>query len=286
MEQHSFMKFIVLAAFTAGSMQASAQSSLETFAIIEAGYNDFDFTEQPLTSILPNGYGYSDTGAALDRSSSAEFGPMNFSATARSSAAFQSLGTYAGGSLENSFFEPYFPENGPEGVENFFNAFASASWTDTLSYGGTAVGYNSRYLLNLSGSLFGEDAFNIVTIQHANEPVQRWSFFNEGDYDIQLVSNAFVHGAFAQEFTVTLQSYFQVYTGYLADGSSSIGIADFENTLVLGGIELRDDNGILQPNGTITSASGTNYDIIAIPEPSAGLLTLSCSALLLARRRR
>lgn len=287
MKLSPFMRFTYLAAFTVSASFLYSQSSLETWSIIEAGHNEIDFVNPPLTGILPGGYGYSNVGAPLSVNASGEFGPMTFSAQASASASYLGLRTYASGELTDTYFEPYFPEEGdPQGVENFFNAYSYASFTDTLSYGGTAVNYNSRYLLNLSGSIFGEEAFNIVTIQHANDPVQRWSFFNPGNYDVQLVSDAYVHGAFAQEIRVTLQSYFQVYTGYHEDGSIIMGTADFDNTLVLGGVELRDENGVLLPDGTITSASGTNYGIIAIPEPSTGLLAFASSVLLMAGWRR
>lgn len=283
---HSLITLSSLAVFTASLSSLSGQSSLNSFAVIEAGYADVDFVEPPLIDVVL-GNQQSDTGEFLSVSGSEDFGPMTFSAEARASATFRNLRTYAGGSLENSFFESYSPAEGPpQGTINFFNTYGSASFTDTLSYGGTAVGYNSRYIFNLSGTILGEDAFNYVVLRHANQPVQTWLFSAQGDYDIQLVSNAFVHGAFAQEFSLTLQSYFQVYTGYLDDGATSTGYADFENTLTLAGVELRDDNGILQPNGSITSASGTSYAIIAVPEPSVGLLAVLGAGLLFSKRRR
>lgn len=277
----------VLTVFAASAVPLAAQSSLRAFGEIEAGYADFDFVEQPDTRLLAGGFDPLSDGSPIDVSASEDFGDMTFSARVRASSTFRNLRTYAEGTLENSFFVPYFPAEGePQGLENYFNAYGSASFTDTLSYGGTAIGYNSRYILNLSGSILGPDAFNFVVLQHANQPVQTWLFSAEGDYDIQLVSNSFVHGTFPQEFTLTLFSFFQAYTGFLTDGETSTGYADFENTLTLAGVELRDENGVLQPNGSITSASGTAYDIIAIPEPSASLLALLGPALLFAKRRR
>lgn len=279
--------FKILAVFAVSSVPLAAQSSLSAYGEIEAGFNDFDFVEQPLTQLLAGGFDPSSDGSPIDVSASEDFGPMNFSARVRASSSFCKLRTYAEGTLENSFFEPYFPEEGePQGVENFFNAYGAASFTDTLSYGGTAIGYNSRYILNLSGSILGQDAFNYIVLRHANQPVQTWLFSAEGDYNIQLVSNSFVHGTFAQEFSLTLYSYFQSYTGYLTDGETSTGHADFENTLTMVGVELRDENGVLQSNGTITSDSGTAYDIIAIPEPSVALLAVLSSGLLFIKRRR
>lgn len=172
-----FLILSSLAAFTASLTSLSGQSSLNTSVVIEAGYNDADFIEQPLTTLLAGNFVGSNTGELLSVNATEEFGPMTFSAEARASSSFRNLRTYAGGTLHDSFFEPYFPAEGPPvGIENFYNAYGEASFTDTLSYGVTALGYNSRYILNLSGSILGQDAFNYVVLRHANQPVQAWLF--------------------------------------------------------------------------------------------------------------
>ena len=259
--------------------------------LIDAGYEDSGFNQEPTAyTPLTDGFRSSNSGQTFDLTRSQDFGPMTFTGQAITSSNFGTLGSSVNGLLENSFFDPYFAEDGPpSGTENVFRVFSQASWTDTLTYDGPAAGYFSNFVFDLSGFISGENAFNFVTIQHTDEQgtttPQQWVFSDAEDYDRQLVSDPFFSEGTA-EVTVTFQTLYQVSTANLEDGTTTSGIADFSNTLVLDEIQVTDQSGNEQPKTIITGDSGTQYAVAGVPEPSSALLAFSGLFLLMTRRRR
>ena len=85
---------------------------------------------------------------------------------------------------------------------------------------------------------------------------------------------------------VELLSQVDIFTEDFEDGSDVTGTVSFGNTLELLGIDLRDENGNLAPQGSITRESGEPVAIIAVPEPSALSLLVIASTFIIRRRRR
>ena len=160
--------------------------------------------------------------------------------------------------------------------------------TDTLQYKSTANNYTSRYYFQLTGNISSEGGA-FFTIQHADNTPQSYSFFDTGNINQLIVSDAYVHGVSPQRIRYTLQSFVQTNTEF-SDGASISGAANFENTLELVGIELRDaETGEILTNAEITSSSpdnGGQNRIEVVPEPSCGLVALATCGLWMARRQR
>jgi len=208
-------------------------------------------------------------------------GTLEFSGTATASAGYSTLRAAASGSLTNSYYDKNYDFDSASGVPTAFYAQGTAEFAQTLAYGGTANSYTSTYLLHLSGTISGSGrGAVIVELTHAMAPPQSWVYVMEGDFDLNIRSQAYVHGQFAQEFKLRINTLYSFDTDFLQDGFDYSGAADFGSTLQVVGIDLRDENGVLQDQGTITSDSGAMFTIIAVPEPASALLTLSGLAFL------
>ncbi|MDP0490692.1 MAG: PEP-CTERM sorting domain-containing protein [Verrucomicrobiota bacterium JB023] len=249
----------------------TANASLSSEAFVGHGFYD-EGTVNVLDSAI------SEFG--LNVASSASDPDYQFSGSANAYAAYQRLGTYASGTVG----ETYFPLEEETDRSDWFVTWGEASFSEVLSYGGEFTGYQSKYYLQFTGTLTGSDAFTFIELTHGDRS-QTWSFFGEGTYNIPITSETFVHGSFEQTFSLRMFSSFQLYAGDYEDGSSISGTADFGNTLEVIGVDLRDDTGALRTDITITGDSGSNYDVVAIPEPSGSLLLALGSLALLARRR-
>ena len=215
---------------------------------------------------------------------------MTFTGAASASAEFGRLRAAADGTVSNAFFNednpPFFDgeEFDEGGVPDFFAPRATASFTDTLQYGGTATGYTSRYLIRLTGNITGEGASVTVELAHSSGGRNVFFFSEPGAYDQTLSSEAFVGGP-NQTFSLSLISEFQTSLEIEEDGDTISGSADFGNTLELVAVEVRDEDGNLLSGSQVTSESGTSYDIRAVPEP-ATLALLAAGVPLVLRRRR
>ncbi|MBK1833244.1 PEP-CTERM sorting domain-containing protein [Roseibacillus ishigakijimensis] len=210
---------------------------------------------------------------------------LTFSASTLASAASQRLRTHASGQIENTHYDPDYDYETDTGTPSYYTSWAEASYTETLSYGGTATNYISTYIMRLTGDVSGVGTFTLVEISHGNEPSQSWFFSDEGSYNNIIVSQAFVHGGAPQEITVRILSSFQQSMEFQPDGDYLGGSANFGNTLEVLGVDLRDDQGNLLTGETITSDAGTSYAIIAVPEPCTTILA-SLAVFAYAVRRR
>ncbi len=290
---------LCLAACAAGlclpTLEAAAESSLLSSVAMRAS-NDFgpeppnggfadlladDFTTGPGTVSLDRGFSFGDEG------------DLSFFGTATAATSYQRLragvtGNVSGASYDSQRDTKYFDQDTREvdfnGKPDYFGVDAESQFTETLQYGGLAVGYTSRYYLNLSGSVGGIGAFVYVEVNHATSGRAFTYFgFETGDYDIPIETESFV-GAANQQFTIRMLTSFQVDTfdGGTADLS---GNASFGSTLEFLGVEVREqDTGRLLAVNEISSDSGTTYAVV--PEPATALLTLAGVPLLARRARR
>ncbi|MEM6259308.1 MAG: PEP-CTERM sorting domain-containing protein [Planctomycetota bacterium] len=225
---------------------------------------------------------------------------MNFTGSSSAASEFGGrLRTRAQASVTNSFYnpdsnDPYFDyENGIindgeiEGVPTDFIVNGEASFTDTLQYGGTATGYTSRYLLNLSGTITGDGgAFVFVEFSHGTSGQSQSFFFSEnGSYNIPIATETFVGGP-NQTFSIRMLSSFQESTEFFFDGDSFSGTSAFGNTLELVGVEVRDEvTGELLDSSQVVGTSGASYSVQVVPEPGS-LALLGLGGLCALRRRR
>lgn len=221
-------------------------------------------------------------------------GDLSLSGTASAATSYQRLRAAVTGDVSGSFynseFDPRFfdQETGEVqeefGKPDYFAVDAESQFTETLQYGGTATNYNSRYFLNLSGTVSGEGAFVFVEVDHATSG-QGFRFFSRetGDFNIPIVTEAFV-GSANQQFSVRLLTSFQVQTDD-GGGGSFAGAAEFGSTLEFLGVEVREEeSGRLLSASEITSDSGTVYAVV--PEPATALLVLAGLPLLRRRETR
>jgi hypothetical protein len=256
---------------------------------------DGDFNQ---TGSLIELNGHSSTWAGSNRQG--DFGSMILDASGyaeSTNAVFQRLRTSVEANLLNSFYsennEPYINsetgEFNPDGTPDIFDVNANAGFTDTLQYGGTATNYTSRYIFRLHGEISGEEAFHFTSLQHASQTSQTWFQSTPGVYDDIIVSEAFIHGSSPQEFRLSMQSIFQPQTQFFEDGTDIFGSVMFGQTLELIGVDLRDENGVLAAQGTITSTSGATYNIMdasAVPEPGSSALIVLATLVSATRLRR
>jgi len=227
-----------------------------------------------------------------------EFGdPMVIAGTATASAQFGQLRASGTGTLTNPIprngGEPYIVEEeegvfvtNPGGLPDDFAVTGQARFGETLQYGGTAVSYTSRYILRVTGNIEGDEtgSFASVSIKHANDPTEFFSFSGNGTYNEFVTSEAYVHGGAPQQITITLQSSFAARADSVPGDVE--GSVDFGNTLELVGIDLRDaDTGAFLSDAIITSESGAIVPVMRVPEPTTALL-LGGVALTAVRRRR
>jgi hypothetical protein len=264
--------------FTTGSILATsiagkANADFALFSEAAFGYyNSSDSFVSQLDSNSSQGDAVSITGAAYDES-------YQFNANASASSVFKRLRAQGGGFVDSvSDGEGFFVDSTPE----FYYSSGTASYRETLQYGGTATNYNSKYILKFTGRITG-NAFAVITLQHAMNSAQTWIFDTPGSYDLTLVSNAFVHGFSPQAFSLTLQSSVNLNP---ENNSPDSGNADFGNTLEVIGIDLRDnDTGTLLTSDSVTGSSGSSYKIMAVPEPSSFLLLAGVAGVALAVNR-
>ncbi len=261
-------------------MKYLAKKNIELIALISVTTaTSFDLEAAP--SLLADaGFGYYNEsegfaavldfeqsgGAFVAISGAAHDDFYQFYGNASASAAIKKLRAQGGGSVDGNLIdEGFYVEEAPD----FYTADGIASFSETLAYGGTAVNYNSRYILGFSGTITG-NAFVVITLKHANNPSDMWIFDTPGIYNEVLVSDAYVHGGSPQLFSLTLQSSVNLNPDNIVPDS---GNADFGSTLEVLGIDLRDnDTGELLTAETVSGESGSRYEVIPVPEPAAFFL--------------
>ncbi|MEM1223987.1 MAG: PEP-CTERM sorting domain-containing protein [Verrucomicrobiota bacterium] len=282
MKTHKKVCSVTAAIIVLSSLVTGANAALNVTSTTSYGFfNESDGFFSDLDSNSSN------TGASVSISGNAYDSNYRFSATGMASASAFSkrLRAQASGALNfedgseiGSFVDP---------TPDFYSARGTASFTETLSYGGTATNYSSKYILNFTGTIIG-DASVAIALTHAGNPVQFWSFSSPGTYNETLISEAFVHGQSPQDFSLTLESQIDLSTDDSLYPIPNSGNADFGNTLEVVGIELRDnDTGILLTGDSVMGESGSTYAITQIPEPSSALLLgLGCACLAFRRSGR
>ena len=214
-------------------------------------------------------------------------GELGYSGQASATASYNSLRSAASGALTNSFYDSAYNYAESTGVPQTYASQGTAEFTQTLLHGGTAVNYTSTYALHLTGTISGNARAAVsISLTHASNTPETWFYDAVGNYDLMIYSQAYIHGAFAQDFSLSLNTLYSFGTTSLADGGDYNGAAAFGNTLEVVGIDIRDDSGRLIRQGTIASDSGQSFNIISVPEPSTSLLAFLGVGFFLRRSRK
>ena len=161
---------------------------------------------------------------------------------------------------------------------------------DFLQYGGNLqAGYVARYLFHLDGVNTGTESGTslVAQIDNNNEFYSNSSTVVSADW---ATKDYAINGTTPQDVVIELRSSGAFVFQNQQQGQDVSGSTNFGATLT--GIEVRDASGNLVSGVTLTSASGTQYNLIeaqAVPEPGAfALLTgtaLFGGSLLLRRRK-
>ena len=173
-----------------------------------------------------------------------------------------------------------------------FTGMDGAGNTQTMTFNGTAT----------SSAVYGQlhsDASGTVTIPYynannpafivssiGNNPAELFYTDQTGNLSMDWATMDYaINGNSPQTITIQFDSSFSMSTQNYPDGSTVSGEANFSDTLTLAGIEIVDANGNPVSGVTVTSASGTSYDVV--PEPTAvTCLLLAAAVLLIVVRRR
>lgn len=277
---------------------SASTSAATTSSQVFIGQGDGSFVDtQPLLQSQVAGQPVEATNTITHQTPN---GPLVWNAAVSATSNYQSLKSSTSASISNTYFDPNytFQSNGTQsGVPTHYDTYSRARFTETLQYGGTATNYTSTYLLNLSGRIVrdglpdtDDDGFFrgpqvTVRLIHANEPAQVWSIREEGDFNLPLVSHAYVHGAAPQTFFLEIITNTAWRMESLSNGSTVSGAAEFGNTLTLTGVDLRDaTTGAFLANETITTDAGGTIPVVMVPEP-ATLGLAAAGAMIILRRR-
>ncbi|MBS1705677.1 MAG: PEP-CTERM sorting domain-containing protein [Armatimonadetes bacterium] len=225
----------------------------------------------------------------LDQSSGSR--TMSFDGICRTSSSFGFLHSYSELHATNVYYNANNPsyqhpdgsidENGsPETLVSL----GFAGFNDTLHFGGSLQsGYKARYIFHCSGTNSGVGY--LADMAFGIEGYQDESFFSFGQgynsdiwatqsYDINGITPQKVHVQFSNQVVFDLWNYDM--------GSNLDGVSDYSSTLVLDHIEVVDSSGNLVSGVTVTSDSGTQYQVV--PEP--GTLLILVGGLAAFRRAR
>jgi hypothetical protein len=281
------MKRFGFAAFGFSMLCATAFGQ-STLSHIELGASNTDYRLPDGGLLFPVLESYETTnGSSIDANFQTSFTGLNrnyeeqtmdFNGYAFAQGNYGMLRTHSMGTLSNSFYnfdnDPFVDSttgdiNFATGVPDVFSLNAQAGWTDNLQVGGTANNYYSTWVFNVSGVNQGDGAFSFLRVKIGNNESKDYYFFDSGAYNYTLRTSEFVLGSTPEDVEFTLYSIFQPVTQYHDDGVNITGDSNFGHTVVLDGVEFRDQSGNLLNDVTVSSASGYKYE--AVPEPSACL---------------
>lgn len=214
---------------------------------------------------------------------------MNFTGSATATGNYGILRTSGVGTLSNTFFNssnaPFYDADNDEqddaGIPDTFLAAGSASYSDVLIYGGTAQGYKSRYTFNIHGNVSGTRARTFLNVTIAGN-LESFEVLGTGEIFQNFTTNAYFIGTSGLTMNVSLTSEFRATTNGTPEGITITGKSLFDQTVVLGGIQVLDASDNVVTNWTVSSSSGTTY----VPEPASGMLGGAVLLGLMRRRSR
>jgi hypothetical protein len=222
-------------------------------------------------------------------------GKMDFSANATASAEFGSLHEVATASVTNT--------QGPFSMSDIFGdsrieAVATASFTDTLTFGGNIqLGDFVRYDYSLdggfttTGDISPADRISsraLLGLEVNGNPEGSGASVDSHLIPTQDSQSAQVRLlSFSQTVQLTLTTDALIDLDFIGSGNSGSITGDFSHTGALTGIEVFDSQGNERTGWTLSSGSGHPYNQIppAVPEP-ASLMGLAAAVLAFVRRRR
>ena len=278
-----------LLAQSSQSLSSSAFEGVYQSSVSDDGYGQ---VYNPSNTGAPISATYTQSFTGMDRSGNTQ--TMTFSGTTTASAAYGQLHADATGTVTNTYFNANNPAfidlangNNAAGSPDGFFSTGFADFADTLQYGGALqAGYQARYIFHLEGTNSGEgsNAGLIATI--AGNTPELFVNSQTGNVSMDWATMDYaINGTSPQTINIQFDSDFSMHTSDFADGSTVSGEAAFSNTLTLADIEIVDANGNPVSGVTVTSASGTQYDLVPEPTTVAFLLLAGGVVLFTVRRR-
>ena len=222
---------------------------------------------------------------------------MGFSAQTITSAQYGQLHSYTTGSVTNSYYNPVNPDvtdyNGstifPGGSPKVLDSLGFAIFTDTLQFGGSLqAGYQARYVFHIDGTNSGPYASADLGVDVTGQGGDAWFNFKNGYYSNTWATKSFaINGVTPQDIRVQFSDQVVFNLNDLPEGGSYTGTSDFSSTATLTGIRIVDANGRDVSGVTVSSASGTQYNVVhGVPAPGCVPMVIGMVGAMVRRMRR
>jgi hypothetical protein len=290
--QQSSLAKLIFVGTIAGTMSSlcSAQS-LFAFQGLYAGnggaFTMIDGNGSANSSSTPFVASHSFTG--LDSSNNTQ--TMTIHGSAWSNSSYGKIHIESEGWVENPYFNssnsPYFDGTLDEnGSPDLLAINGNAGWTDEFTYTGLqGTGYKVNFYFKLDGTVSGdvEAGLNFSTSDPAGQS------YNPRTHDgNELWITPFYQVDWNQPFMVNADFYagLNTHVSEKTEGVSFYSSAKYGNTLTLAGMTVVDANGNEVHGWSVSSASGTNYPVGAVPEPATMASIALGIGVLLRRRKR
>ncbi len=266
-------------------------ASNQTRALPNGGLYFFNEDSSDLyTDGLLHQYSTNMSYSGLDQNG--DWNTMNFDGTGTVRGDYGVIKTRYQGTLYNSFFNE---ENTPlfdsvegnydsSGTPDVIQGVTTAGWVDTLQYGGTATGYMATYVFRITGENENYKSFSLLDVTVGSGANQRFTFYNPGPVEQIVRTDPVFIGQAGQKASVQMSSIFQPNLKELSLGEDLYGDSNFSNTVEFLGLELRDMDGNLVTDVTITGMSGTMYQ--PVPEPATMVIVGGLIGLGILKRRK
>lgn len=291
------MKFAPAAAIIAllAITTISSAQSLTSYVAIGAGNTGFEnFGINAFASDF-SGIGNavvaagSETFSGIDGNGDSQ--TMSFAGTAFASAQYGILRTAATGNVTNSFYNSnnswyYNSDTGSvneNGTPDYLISFGQAQYNDVFTYTNIGPAVTVNFFYQITGTFSGGAVYHSILVENDEDFDSIILTPNDGNTINQtFVTKNFSIGDGILNHKTNILSQFDHRTEFSPDGSNISGVADFDSTVILTGMVLKDANGAVVNGWSFNSGSGADYG--AVPEPAT--MTILALAALIAKKRK
>jgi hypothetical protein len=273
----------------------SSAQSLTSYVAVGAGNTGFenfginafasDFSGIG-TSIVAAG---NETFSGINRNGDSQ--SMSFAGTAAASAQYGILRTAATGNVNNSFYNvdnPWYYNSdtgsvNENGTPDYLISFGQAQYNDIFTYTNIGPAVTVNFFYQITGTFSGGAVYHSILVENDEDFDNIILTPNDGNTINQtyVTKNFSLGDGVLNHFTTVLSQY-DHRPEFSPDGSNVSGEADFDSTVTLTGMVLKDANGAVVNGWSFSSASGADYG--AVPEPAT--MTILALAAVLAKKRK
>ncbi|MBA4294082.1 hypothetical protein C0431_14060 [bacterium] len=216
---------------------------------------------------------------------------MSFAGTALASAQYGILRTYATGNVTNSFYNSnnpwyYNSDTGSvnhNGTPDYLISFGQAQYNDVFTYTNIGPAVTVNFFYQITGTFSGGAVYHSILVENDEDFDSIILTPNDGNTINQtFVTKNFSIGDGILNHSTNILSQFDHRTEFSPDGTNISGVADFDSTVILTGMVLKDANGAVVNGWSFNSGSGADYG--AVPEPAT--MTILALAALIAKNRK